>query len=99
MLGPAERDDHARPGCGRHRLSFAGHQHGHVARRLPEDLADVAGDAVSEQRAPAVQQHQVDLVATRKPHQVAPRVAGGEGHGARGDPLVEEPESSPLDVI
>ena len=100
VLGPAERDDHARPGCGRHRLPLAGHQHGHVARRLPEDLADVApGDAVSKQRAPAVQQHQVDLVATRKPHQVAPRVAGGDGHGARRDPLVEQPEPSPLDVI
>ena len=64
MVGAAERDEHRRVGAGEHALALARDQHGDVGGRAREDRAHVsARHARAEQRPPAVDEHEVDLLA------------------------------------
>ena len=85
VLAAAERHHHRVLGVDR-RHALPLDEHGDVARRLLEDLADrAARDAVAEQRPAAVEQHEVDLLLGGEAHVVLPGQDRREGDRARGD--------------
>ena len=67
-------------------MSWPLDEHGDVARRLLEHLADgAARNALAEQRPPAVEQHEVDLLLRGEAHVVLPGQDAREGERPGGD--------------